>query len=308
MPDETEGLLNQAKLLAETLNRLRARQAIETDPSLEFKYEIQIAELEKERQGVMASLRQQPSYSLYQELLRLDYQKQSVQYEMTLQANRPALFIVRGPEGHGQKWLLHRFLSKWNLSPLHVNIVGRTSISGAEGVWNQLRKRFWLAQGATREEIAAKVCGYWSTRDFAIIVHAIGATSEESVNVMIEDFWKPLTGLIAARTPQPDRRLLMFLVDDNGGSLSWQIAGVDQWNEQWNPQQPVRLEILKCFDHQLVSQWVGTSADLPPKLRADADEAANQILNQSEGIPEEVLIRICQICDANLEFFEGKIY
>jgi hypothetical protein len=308
MPDLTKALMEEAKRLGKKLEALHEERGSDPDLTRKLYYTHQIEQARKELDQLEKELRCQRAYTVYRELLRLDYVNQSVQYEITMEANRPAAFILRGPVGHGQQWLLHRFTAKLNLAPLHVDLAGRTNDTGPEGVWNELRKEFGLGAGAKREEIADELFQFWMTQDVAIIVHAIGATNVESVNAIIADFWVKLSELLDKRTPQPECKLLLFLVDENGGSLSWELEGVDQWSEAWNSRQPVRLEKLKCFDHDLLTEWVNSSADLPLHLRKNSDQAANRILSQSQGIPEETILKICKLCEADWRFFKGKIY
>jgi hypothetical protein len=241
-------------------------------------------------------------------VLRLDYKQQSIQYEQTVETNRPALFILRGPPEHGQSWLLHRLLRKMNVPPVHVVLTRRTKSISVDALWRELGNRLFLSPKASHNDIAAKLFARWATQHVVILVWAIGATSREYIDEVVESFWRPLTNLAEQQQPRPPHRFLMFLVDEDGGSLSWDLCGVDECDAQWKSDLPIRLETLKAFEQQMISKWVDSCEELPRELYKRPNEAAIQILNNmEEGIPEEVLATVCELCGMEYEFLARRM-
>lgn len=298
-------------LVAEKLKRLHCDYAIAADTIIRFQLEKQIEQTETELDQLAQQLheleRALSSGRLYQALLKLGYRQQTRAFRKFIEAHSTAGFLIHGSPEYGQRWLLNRLVVQHvpNLIAgknvrIELSRIARRSDSAA--LWRELGGRVGLGRQSSIPEIAERVYQWWQTQNVLLIFYDVDCLCETYLHQLIQDFWLPLTTKIRAVTPQASQfKLLMFLVDYEGCTGSWNIPFVERLDTTWKPDNPVKLPKIIEFSEDELTNWLEyTADDLPTKLIDNVDETIQTILNNSDnGIPEAVLGEICYLSGCN---------
>ena len=255
----------------------------------------------------------QKQVNLYRALLKLGYRQQARLFRRAIASESVAAFLIHGLPEHGQRWLLNRLIVQYlpeNLNSKDV-VIGMTRLTRQTTVnafWRELGGRVGIKKRKlTPTEVADGVYDWWRTQDVILVFHHVEESPEDAIQRMIEEFWIPL----AQRVQYPgtgDRRnkLLMFLVDYEGKAEDWELPFVEKLDAAWKPHTPIKTPEIQEFTENELMDWLdGEYSDLPPELTHGIDDKVEEILDISEGgIPELVLIEICDQCGLN--WYEEK--
>ncbi|MEH2253539.1 hypothetical protein [Nostoc sp.] len=308
---EIDALQEPSDLLAEKLKRLRHDHAIATDTLIRFQLEIQIKQTEAERDELAQKLdnleRALSSGRTYRALLKLGYQEQTRAFRRFIETHSVAAFLIHGSPDYGQCWLLNRLVVKnvpkmmtGKVVPIKLDRIGRRSDSAA--LWRELGGRVGLGRQSSIPEIAERVYQWWQTQNVLLIFYDVDCLSETLLHDLIRDFWLLLATKVKTVSLQASQfKLLMFLVDYDGCVGSWNIPFVERLDSTWKPDNPVKLAKIKQFSDTELTNWLKHEAeDLPSSLTDQMDETIQIILENSDnGIPEQALCKICDLCGCN---------
>ncbi|MBN3942436.1 MAG: hypothetical protein V7L21_18555 [Nostoc sp.] len=311
LEQKRQGLQQQYDLVAEKLNRLRFDYAIVTDVLIRFEREKQIEQTE----GELKELEQQLYYleqsvsseRLYQALLKLGYRKQTREFRKFIEVHSTAAFLIHGSPDYGQRWLLNRLVVQHVPSIITGKIVridlSRISRrSDINALWRELGGRVDLDRQSTIPEIADRVYRLWQTQNVLLIFYDVNCLQEAFLNELIQNFWLPLATKAKEATLQTSQfKLLMFLVDYDGCSGSWNVPFAESQNS-W------KLTEITEFSEAELTEWLDYEEDaLPTKLIDQIDKTIQIILKNSDnGIPELTFCEICRLSDCNWDEQEEK--
>jgi inactive STAND len=304
LEQKRQGLQQQYDLVAEKLNRLRLDHAIATDTLVRFEREKQIEQTE----GELKELEQQLYYleqsvsseRLYQALLRLGYRQQTREFRKFIEVYSTAAFLIHGSPDYGQRWLLNRLVVQHvpniitgKIVRIDLSRIARRSDINA--LWRELGGRVDLGRQSTIPEIADRVYQLWQTQNVLLIFYNVNCLQEAFLNELIQGFWLPLATKAKEATLRASQfKLLMFLVDYDGCSGSWNVPFAENQNS-W------KLTEITEFSEDELTNWLEYEADtLPTKLIDQIDQTIQIILKNSDnGIPEPTLGEICRLSDCN---------
>lgn len=247
---------------------------------------------------------------LYNVLLNLDYQKQSISFRQFTQHKAAAAFLIQGSRHYGQRWLLNRLAQKAcklvtdKIVLFPLRRVARSNDISA--LWRELAERVGLERkglSLSGVDVAEYVYNWLQTQNVILIFHDVEHMPSGYLPKLIEQFWQPL---VQAATNSPNHsQLLMFLVDYTGRMCDQNIDVTETYNVSWNPQNPIKLPILNKFTDTVLSGWLANALDALPLEFINENEMANtvqSILENSEGgTPEYVFDEICSLCDRDWE-------
>jgi hypothetical protein len=234
---------------------------------------------------------------LYHALLSLNYQEQvRIFRQFFLQKYRIGTFLIHGELEYGQQWLLNRLVkqvpgnsvAKVFKADFQRRIRGRS----LDALWRELAAWLGLKNTHSPQDILKQVHRLWQIQTVILILHHVDMIDEEYMNKFIEDFWLPLSK-IACSTPSQsgNNYLLMFLVDSDACVDKWSIAFAKQLDSDWEPYIPIKLKKLTQFTEDVLTRWIEHEVDaLPPTL------IVRDILKETDGIPQIVFERICELC------------
>ncbi|OUL25577.1 hypothetical protein [Nostoc sp. 106C] len=306
-----DALQQQYALEADKLKELRYGYGIEASAIVRFQLEKQIeqteAELDKLAQQLDQLERSSSTQRVYRALLKLGYRQQTRAFRRFVEAHSLGAFLIHGSPEYGQRWLLNRLVVQYvpslitgKVIRIELSRIGRRSDIAA--LWRELGGRTGLGRQSSKLEIAERVYQWWRTQDVLLIIHDVDCLPEDFVHEIIKDFWLPLTTKIReVASPSNQFKLLMFLLDYEGCTNSWNFSFAEQLDLNWNPNKPVKLAKIEEFSGDELTNWLEYEADeLPSKLIDQVDETVQIILNNSDnGIPEPALGEICRLsgCD-----------
>ncbi|NJL63336.1 MAG: hypothetical protein HC903_17755 [Methylacidiphilales bacterium] len=245
---------------------------------------------------------------LYNALLNLDYQKQSISFRQFIQQRQTAAFLIQGSRHYGQRWLLNRLAQKaCNLITDKIVLFPLKRVARSNDIsslWRELAERVGLERkdlSLSGIDVADYVHNWLRTQNVILIFHDVEHMPSEYLPKLIEQFWQPL---VQAATNSPNHsQLLMFLVDYTGRMCNQNIDVTETYNVSWNPQNPIKLPMLNKFTDTVLNGWLVNAVDaLPLELINETDNTVQSILKNSEdGTPEYVFDEICSLCDRDWE-------
>jgi hypothetical protein len=180
--------------------------------------------------------------------------------------------------------------------------VRRSDISA---LWRELGGRFGLRERQhSPSEVAEQIYQSWQTQNVLLIFNDVNCVPEASLQELLQNFWFPLVRKAALSQTLSNFKLLMFLVDYEGITDTWDMSFAERLDSIWEPHTPIQLPKLTNFsDHELIN-WIEDESDIfPPEFTNDVEQVVQEILaNSNYGIPEFVLAEICRRC--GLDWYE----
>ena len=251
------------------------------------------------------------SEQTYRNLLKLGYREQVRLFRSVINAHDVAAFLIHGSLGYGQRWLLNRLVVQYLPSLMtgkiiKIDVTCHVRKSNASAFWRELARRVGLeSKQFSLPEIAERVYKWWQTQDVLLIFHKVEFMPESAFHELIQDFWLPLSARAKESLKEASQfKLLMFLVDNEGCVADWDVPFVEKLDAGWKPDKPIKAPKIHEFSDKELTEWIEDQySDLPIKLTQEIDDAVDTILeNSDKGIPEEVLMEICEQC--GLDWYE----
>lgn len=255
----------------------------------------------------------------FEALLQFNYGQQVETFRQFLATQRPISFLIRGPNGHGQRLLLHQLFrcvpnrenSKWIKRSL--DRYGRSYET--KFLWYELGKEVNIPRekAGAPEAIAHRIHNYLQSQHVIFIFNNAGLTDKGYLSRLMREFWHPLLDELAHIGPLERRphQLIMFIIDYRGQA---DLQGVD-WIEKFHAdstshaKRPVKLE-LSAFSEKEVRGWFDSHAYrvLPTRLISQVDRIMHDLLKikvtENVFVPERTLEKICHCC--GYDWIEGE--
>lgn len=295
------------KLLLDKLQELQRQAVIYTVGDQGFQVQQELARAQQDLKALDQQLKDIDGDRIYYALLEMNYFDQSMTFGGYIQAQRIGAFLIHGPAGYGQDWLLRRLLEliPGDTDPERIEIdLGSPYLTKeVDALWDQLAQRLQLDPfpPPSHEQIAKTAASWLETKTVIFILQQIDAWAPQQANALIQEFWK---GLVQAAQETlkagTNTRLLMFLVDYSDLVSTWNLPLVDASAGQAEPAIPVRLQNVSPFTTDEVKPWVKTKyllyQDLLQPLAVNLDQNVQAIIDSSQGVPDEVAKNICLRC------------
>ena len=245
---------------------------------------------------------------LYHNLLKLGYRQQVRLFRKLIGKHSVAGFLIHGLPSYGQRWLLNRLLvqyvPEWFMGKLvKIDLARKVRQNDVRAFWRELGGRVGL-RGKERVPgaIAERVYQWWQSQNILLIFHDVDCLPPAGLEQLVQEFWLPLA--TKARDSEVEgipHKLLMFLVDYQGITASWDVLftdKIDKTDASWQPYTPIKAPKLTEFSDNELTSWMEDEHDeLPAELTQEMDRVVEDIIDNSEGgIPELTLEEICHLC------------
>ncbi len=242
---------------------------------------------------------------LYKSLLKLGYWKQHNCFEEIAIKYSHGVFLLQGSsKDDGQKWLLKRLAL---ISPkilqgkkIIIDLNRTSSRTDITGIWNEFAGRVGLPEESLPSKIADKICELWKSQNVLIVFDNVDETIKENLYDLLNDFWNSLSQKILENNIQQSKlKLFIFFLDYQKFVSQWNVGFVENYNSNWQPNDPLELPIINPFLEQDIRDWLNyQSQDLPPAISSNKTESVRKLL-EKQGIPIPTLRKICELCGFN---------
>ncbi|MEC4813787.1 MAG: effector-associated domain EAD1-containing protein [Scytonema sp. PMC 1069.18] len=243
---------------------------------------------------------------IYKALLSLNYRDQVDRFEQFWEADcdrQVGCFLIRGDSASGQRWLLNRLLEKSFHDTTAAKKVGISlsayNESYIEDLWEQLKLEL-KASSASPQKLVSSAYEYWKNETVIIVFHNLDRMYRSEPKKLIANFWNPLVEKVQQHR-NCSSYLAMFLVDNKGKSLEWEIDMATEIGK-YQLCHPIDLQPISNFSQGLLNKWVMSNRKLPdfPTNNIQLKNLARDFWeNSREGIPELVMRQICECCGSS---------
>ncbi|NER33666.1 MAG: trypsin-like peptidase domain-containing protein [Oscillatoria sp. SIO1A7] len=243
---------------------------------------------------------------LYHNLLKLGYRQQVRLFRKLIGKHSVAGFLIHGLPSYGQRWLLNRLLVQhvpdcFRGKPVKINLARKVRKNDVDALWRELGS--WVGlRGKERvpRAIVERVYQWWQSQDILLIFHDVDCLPPKGLEQLIQDFWLPLaTKVRDSQVEAIPYKLLMFLVDYQGITASWDVPltdKIDKMDASWQPYTPIEVPKLTKFSDSELTDWM--EDEMPAELSEEMERVVEEIIYNSDGgIPELTLEEICHLCD-----------
>lgn len=312
MPDDAlkqraDILKQKRQLLLQKIAYLEQQSVIIATGNEKFQVDQQLAQAQDALTALDQQLKDIDGDRIYRALLEMNYFDQSISFGAYLQSQRIGAFLIHGPAGYGQDWLLRRLLElipgDTEMERIDIDLGSRYLPKEVNALWDQLAQRLRLEPfpPPTPDQIAKTAASWLQTKTVVLILLQIDAWAPPQANALIQEFWK---GLVQAAQDTlkagTNSRLLLFLVDYSDLVGTWNVPLIDAPAQQVEPGIPVRLQNVSPFTSSEIKPWVQNHyvsyPDLLQPLVVNLDQNVQTILQSSQGVPDEVAKSICLRC------------
>lgn len=240
-------------------------------------------------------------------------------------------FLISGEEETGQSWLLNRLWRdevRASISAVkyHLKVNKKWTI---ETIWEKVGGVLGVAPEPN--VIVEKMYEYWQNSEpVALVLYPVEKLKRSVLQQLIEELWTPLANY--AENVESEVPLLLFLVDTGNGNNSaiQALSAQPNYNSDC-PNIPVVLNLKEQFFDEEINSWTNTHRETIKSLFRedylsnnldsvdDLETRASISLIQhfkreiksynarEDSTPEDVLKRICELCDHDLkESFTSK--
>lgn len=306
-----EELQEQYNFLTEEIQYLRkSERTDDLSPRERFRLKKQIEEAQTEREKIEQQIEElnetSDGESLYPTLIKLGYRQQVRLFRQLIEVESFATFLIHGLPDYGQRWLLNRLVVQYVPHSLtgkvvKVDLSRKVRRNDVSALWRELGGRFGLREKpSSPSEVAERIYQCWQTQNVLLVFDEVNCVPEESLLELIHDFWLPLVSRARDSLSQAKNqfKLLMFLVDYEGCTASWNVPFAEKLDLTWKPHTPIRAPKIIEFSGNDLTNWIEDEYDkLPIALTKKVDDTVKEILKNSEnGIPEFALEAICNQC------------
>ena len=326
LKSQLDALYSQRDILNQKVNDLTIQVAANAGGAFGFqlKQDLQAATKERETAFNDGAIRERflkqelkniDADGMYRALLELNYTAQTNSFESYVESQRIAAFLIHGQTGYGQDWLLRRLLEiipddgeSEPFDPIKLDL-GSTNNKSVASIWKHIAERAGANQvpPLSNAEIAKAAAQWLETHTVVIIFRQIDAWTQQQMDALIETFWKELvTAAQATLKGDVDTRLLLFLVDYSDQVSRWNLPLHDiASTQQGEPSIPVRLQDIGVFTLEFIRPWLANPPlpyrDLFKDLRKNFEQSVQTIMQNSQGVPDEVARYICYQCQLDYD-------
>jgi len=307
---ECKELQKQNDFLMQKIQHLRKSKNIDDlSPEQSFRVGKQIEEAQAKREAIAQQLEELEktagSTNLYSTLMKLGYQQQVRLFREAIQTESVAAFLIHGLPDYGQRWLLNRLVVQHVPNSLtdkvvKVDLSRKVRRSDVSALWRELGGRFGLRERQpSPSEVAKQIYKCWQTQNVLLVFDEVNHVPESCLQELIDDFWLVLVDRTRdSRSKANPFKLLMFLVDYEGGTETGNISFAEKLDLTRKPHPPIKSpRIIKFSDNDLMT-WIDYESDeLPCEFTTKDVQAILE--NSDNGIPERALIEICDRCGCN---------
>ena len=246
------------------------------------------------------------SDSLYKSLLKLGYRQQAGLFKNLINKHSVGGFLIHGLPYYGQRWLLNRLLVQYvpdcfRGKAVKIDLARKVRKNDVDALWRELGSRVGLQRKELDPEaIAERVYRWWQTQSVLLIFHDVDCLPATAIEKLVREFWLPLAAKVRdSQLEKIEYKLLIFLVDYQGITASWDVPFTDKIDASWQPYTPLKAPQLTKFSDSELTDWMENEHDeLPSELIEEMDSVVEELIDNSEGgIPEFTLEEICLLCD-----------
>lgn len=233
-------------------------------------------------------------------LTDLGFKDHRLEFFKIFRKSRMSAYLIHGPtDKYAQRWMLNRLVQHFLPRSLHTAGKFRVDLSRAgrrndiPAIWEELAAEMKCDRKATPEEIAKSTASWWLKKDIIIALYDVNSLTEQSLSLLIQDFWLPLVNEIESlQHPECTHKLLMFLVDNEGVTAKRNIPMVSSIGVSENASPNLDSLPLREFSKDDLEDWM---SDKYPDLPATLIDGVEALLEASDGgIPEWTFIEICK--------------
>lgn len=241
---------------------------------------------------------------VYELLLTLNYKEQTRTFRRFLkQPAKTGFFLVYGPEGGGQRWLINKlfrqFVTDYTLSEqIKWDAAALIRAPTVSVLWERVATRVGLGSRYNHSEIVEKVCDWCQTKPVVFILNGLNRLDLAYFETIIKEFWTPFVQIAQRRGLKYE--LLFFALDEQDTVNDWQF----DYHQYPNL---LSLAVEANFTFEIICAWLTEQSDdpnLPVEFLEDIDRQAQAFIEESYStLPEDVLYQICK--RLNYNFHEG---
>lgn len=248
---------------------------------------------------------------LYGDLLGLDYKQQEEGFRGVIDSQKVAAFLIHGLEYHGHEWLLNRLLHQHlpQANLLKICFKRRSRPLDVCTVWRDIGQQLGARRldydlGKVQPLVVARMRKSLETRPQVLAFLDVDQLPEGSLVSLLDEFWLHLSKGVQKDTA-PSHHLLTFLVDfctyvlDGARPLAERLLGCVG--------SPIALPGISLFSQEVLEHWIEDylKSRTDEELLVKMSQSVEQILQQTQGIPERVLEFVCEEI-YNESWFERK--
>ncbi|MFN6518862.1 MAG: trypsin-like peptidase domain-containing protein [Nostoc sp. CreGUA01] len=250
------------------------------------------------------------SEELYKILLNLGYEKQVMLFRRLKRDNHVATFLIHGESRYyGQDWLRKRLINLLLLPeektkakfPI-ISLGQKVRRNDTKALWRELGRWFALTEEQpSPEQLVEKIYQCSQKRDVLLVFCEVEKVPETVFDQILHQFWLPLVRRVqteVAANQKNKYKIFLFVIDYEGRVENWRMSLAHQLDGNWEPSIPVCSPKLIEFSETELSNWLDNNSQfLPDSLVENMDLVVEEILeNTDNGIPEDVLVEICDRC------------
>lgn len=311
-------LQNEFKSLDNQLTLIRKRLTIITSVTEKYEYEHQaedIIDRQNEASDKIRAIEQRildaQDVRLFQSVSRIDYVDQFEVFKSCLEIGpKFGAFIIHGSPKHGQYLLLHRLLNYRPqfacTEPFVISFARRSMQNSVDEVWREIARNLHISTSSSPLQIVNALIKRWRAETVLIVIKSVREVPIEVVRSVMLDFWRTIAERASkeACNESFDHWLLLFVIDDAGNAVDWDIPFAGPTMQTRNSMLPVLLPEIRCFSADILIGWASSGVIDDYVIRSHVTrhirtETGAVIEATSAGVPEDVLEYICQICDSN---------
>ncbi len=307
LSDQAAILKKKRALLVEKLTRLALDEVKIAAGGQKFQIQQELADANQELGKLDQQLADIDANRMYHALLEMDYFDQFVSFDMYMNAQRIAAFLIHGPKDYGQDWLLRRLLNSIlgdECERIDVDLGSALAPKNVSELWDDLSNRVYptpLFPPPSSNQIAQETAKWLETKTVLLILRQIDAWEPTEAQQLVVHFWQALAKAAQDTLKPGATHLLMFLVDYRDLAHTWGLPFVDAPAPQVEPGIPIRLQEIKPFTPNVVEPWIDNHMvhykDLLQPLWADKKQIVQAIVDASQGgAPDQVAKMICIHC------------
>jgi len=253
---------------------------------------------------------------VYKSLLNLNYEWQERRFRQFIEKQyRMGAILISGSEDSGTRWLVNRLVLQKPPIYKSVDKILRIDLkriarqNNIECLWRNLGRWFGL-ESTNINDITIKIANELSNlQNIFLVFDNVNYMTEGYIKILIKSFWKPLVKEVKMHQPQSEKGwLLMFLIDNHGKVNNWKLNFVEQIDNCWKPELPIKLRLLNDqFSINDITRWIMDNHLFLNLSDTEIENIAEEFFNRSEnGIPTYLFEEICwRLC--NFSYFDEGI-
>lgn len=258
---------------------------------------------------------------LLKALLHLDYRDQVRLFEDFLDTDRiVGAFLIHGSDKSEPHWLVTSLIKKVlnvktetnNTSDLIINLsfVGNTQSRCLSSIMRQISTQFKLTTPRySVNDIVQEICKRWESKTIILVIEVEKNIDESFLQEFIDQFWEPLAKsaneMRLKNHNNYNYSLILFMLDIDGCTKSWEISCTEDITSQRIPQLPIKFTKIQPIPRGQLMQWLRTHIFKGKTLefRDNLLEEMFELNADQESIyQQDVFYRICKIFDIDIKW------